>query len=118
MCNIVDDVIDGCSVKAICLIVLLWGIKTEAKKKVLNAAVVIYVCLCCLRSKQPGDMDPYSFYQPNVMEKMLKHIFKCLNNSSVMFQQSDFQGMAGGYHALIDEYYDMVSAGKKSVFIL
>ena len=89
---------------------------TEAKKKVLNAAVVIYVCLCHLRSKKPGDMDPYSFYQPNVMEKMLKHIFKCLNDSSVMFQQSDFQGMAGGYHALIDEYYDMVSAGKKSVF--
>ena len=74
--------------------------------------MVIYVRLCRKKNFEPGDMDPHAFYQPNMMAKMLKHIFKCLNDSSVMYSQSDFYGMAGGYHAILDDYYDMVFKGK------
>ena len=115
MCSIVDDVIDNRKCKAIRLIILIRGIKSESKKKVLNAAMVIYVRLCRLKRFDAGDMNPHAFYQPNMMAKMLKHIFKCLNDASVQFSQSDFYGMAGGYHALLDEYYDKVSKGMFSI---
>ena len=99
LCEVVDDEeLDG---KNIWFIVYLRGLKSADKKAVLNAALVVYVQNIRKVGFLPGSEDADSVMQPNTILKELKHIFKCMADSSIHYQQNEFKGYAGSYQAVV-----------------
>ena len=99
LCEVVDDEeLDG---KNIWFIVYLRGLKSADKKAVLNAALVVYVQNIRKVGFLPGSEDADSVMQPNTILKELKHIFKCMADSSIHYQQNKFKGYAGSYQAVV-----------------
>lgn len=97
--------------KEIKLIQLLSGSKER------NKLVVLNTCLWCYITKlrkvdKPYDNEHDVMYQPAVIIKFLKHIFKCLKDSGVLYEQSDFRGMKGSYVAITNNLIQKTAKGE------
>lgn len=84
--------------KVIRLLEMLKGRKTAEKKKLLNAALVVYKLNHRKQGFAPG--DPEGYFQPNVWSLKLKHIFRTLKESGIYYQQADFKSYPGSYSAV------------------
>jgi hypothetical protein len=90
---------------------MIQGVKTDAKKVLLNSALVAFGQL--IRKKDYPDGTDIShlseleraqiMYQPNVLQKIFKHLFKVFKDNSIMFTQSDFTSVHGSYKAFFVE---------------
>lgn len=86
------------------LIELLKGQKTAEKKRLLNAALVVYSLNHCRDGFEAG--DPQGYYQPNTMQTKLKHIFRLLKESGISYEQRDFKSYPSAYKAVFKTIFD------------
>ena len=87
------------------------------KKKVLNAALCVYVMNVRMAGFKDGDNDASSMMQPGTLQKELKHIFKCFKDSSIYYEQSEFKSMAGSYLAVVNKMIQE-TGDRKFIFVV
>lgn len=102
LCEVVDED-EGPNKKVIRFIKLLRGNKTEEKKTVLNAAMVVYLANHRKQGFEEGDAE--GVYQPNTFDTTLKILFRFFKQSGVCIEQSNLRGMPGSFHAVLKELY-------------
>jgi len=95
------------------LVTIVRGVRTPAKKCIVNTVVVIF----CLNLRMIGEdgntmVDVTGMskeeiaqlkYQPSSLLTRLKHLFSWFTEQEIMFNQSDFKNYQGSFHAYLKD---------------
>ena len=98
------------------LINLCGGTKTQSKKLMLNTCLVIFGINCTMISKTTDKfydrtkLSPKELaaaqYAPSTLSTMHKQLFAWFKDNGIYFESKEFKGMAGSFHAAIQQKFD------------
>lgn len=105
LCSLIDLVPDPVSpgTKTFRLFLLVRGVKTAAKKTLLNSVLMTWAH----KHRKIGFEldDPLGVYQPGTTDTQVKMFFKVLNDNGTTITHSEMKGITGSYWKYFEELY-------------